>query len=545
MKSSTLQILGWVLLTFSISLSTQSQTRPVKQESASSISGKVTINGKGAPGIIVGLRADDRFNRPSDVSVNKTTTDDEGDYRITNVPPGTYKVMPAALSFVISGDPRGRSLIIAAGETVEGIDFTLSRGGAITGRVTDSEGRPLIEEQITLFSVAGSQRDYMASSLTNHTDDRGVYRIFGIPQGKYRVAIGQRDDGSLPGGPRESRYKQTFHPAVTDASKAAIIEVSEGSEATNVDITVGRTLATFTASGRVVDGETGQPLPNIKYGLQMFGREQNAGSFTSDIFTSDSNGEFKVENLTPGKYAVVIAPQANSEMRADPLPFELIDQDVPGLLIKTSRGASVSGVVLLEGANDQAVVARLRQSRIHLFVTKEGQSNSWARPLTISPDGSFRVGGLEGGIAYFSFSSIDGGPPRGFMLIRVERDGLAQTGGLEIKEGEQLTGVKLVVAYGSGTIRGVVTVANGELPPAAQVRVWITNLGSRTVDSRGRFVVEGLPAGTYEVNALIYLPESPNPPLRAKQQVNVVDGAVTEVTITVRPNSTPGAAPLP
>jgi protocatechuate 3,4-dioxygenase beta subunit len=543
MNPLALRTFSSVLLSLCTFVFAQPQTKPVKKEPVGSISGKVTINGKGAPGIVVGTRLDDRFNRYTSfygqTAVNKTTTDEEGNYQITNLPPGTYQVMPADLSFVVSGDPEGRSLIIAAGETVEGIDFTLIRGGVITGRVTDSDGRPVIAEEINLLTVDAKRARPSTVPQMNQTDDRGVYRIFGIPQGKYKVAVGQSNDGSRIGGPRTSPYAQTFHPAETDASKATIVEVSAGSEATNVDIIVGRTVATFTASGRVVDGETGRPLANMKLAMEMFDRENGArSSFSSDTLASDNQGEFKVEHLTPGNYAVVIVPQENSEMRADPVSFDLIDQDVAGLLLKTSRGASVTGVVLLEGTNDKAVVARFRQLRIHVFVRKEGPGNSWARPLTIGPDGSFRVGGLESGNGYFSLSSIDGPPPRGFMVKRVERDGLAQLGGLEIKDGEQLTDVKLVVAYGSGTIRGVVTMENGEIPTAAQFRVWVTNIGQGTVDSRGRFVVEGLPSGSYEVNAVVYIPGSRNPPPRAKQQVNVVDGTTTEITITLRLNPT-------
>lgn len=548
MKSAALQILGWVLLTFCIPLSTQSQTKPVKKESASSISGKVTINGKGAPGIIVGLRAADPFGRQT--SVNKATTDQEGNYRITNVPPGTYEVMPAALAFVISGDPERKRLIVAAGETVEGIDFTLNRGGVITGRATDSEGRPLIEEQIFLSPAEGNHNPqaYIIAKNMNQTDDRGVYRIFGIPPGRYRVALGQSDEGFLPRGPRRSQYKQTFHPAETDPSKAVLIEVTEGSESSNVDITVGGTLATFFASGRIVDGETGKPLPNIRYGLQRIARGQS--SYVSSNLTSDNRGEFKLENLTPGKYAVFILPPTNSEMRADADSFDVIDQDVTGLLVKISKGASVSGVVVLEGTNDRSVLAGLSRVRLHAYVEKQSPGDSWVQPVPIGPDGRFRIGGLQGGMAHLSLNPADGGQLRGFMLIRVERDGIAQLRGVEIKEGEQITGVRLVVAYGNGTIRGLVKVENGELPSNARFSVWFTNLGddpaiqrtlpSPNVDSRGHFLVEGLPAGTYDMNATVYLPGSRSRPPQTRQQVHVADGNVTEVTITVNLNPNPG-----
>ena len=550
MKSSALQSIFWILLIFCNAVHTQPQTK-IRKEPTSSVSGRVTINGKGAPGIIVGLRAAGPFNRQAPVS--KATTDQEGNYRITNLPPGTYQVIPHAPTLVSSGDWGGKKLIVAAGETVESIDFTLNRGGVITGRATDSEGRPLIEEPIILLPVEEKKQNaqsYMRQQRT-FTDDRGIYRIFGIPQGKYRIALGQIEDIS---GPRGSNYPPTFHPAVTDAAKATVIEVSEGSEATNVDITVGRLLSTFTASGRIVDSKTGQSLANIKYGLQAFGRDQ--GSFIRTDFIADSKGEFKVESLTPGKYAVFVVPQPNNGMRADPVRFDLLDQDVTGLLLKTSQGAGVSGVVLLENTNDRSALARLTHLHVYAHVAKEGPGESWVEPAPISSqDGSFRISGLQSGMAHFSLSSRDELQNRGFMLVRVERDGIDQPGGVELKEGEQVTGVRLVVTYGTGTIRGVIKVVNGELPATARLGVWLTNradgpptiprnLPSPSVDTRGRFIVEGLPAGIYELNVAVHIPESRSMHSVVRQQVNVADGEVTEVTINVELSPNP-VAPLP
>lgn len=551
MKSSALQTIVWVLLIFSTHLQTQSQTPPAKKVLPSSISGKVTIKGKGAPGIFVVLRSPDY--RGQQASRYKGTTDQEGNYQITNVPPGTYQVMPAAPAFVISGSlgpdgQGGKSLIIAEGETVKDIDFALTRGAVITGRVTDSEGRPLIEEQISLFPAdQNNQRRAGPLGITQRliqTDDRGIYRIFGVPPGIYKVAVGHSEDRPFGGGPRRSQFKQTFHPDAIDASKATVIDLTEGSEARDVDITVilGRRLDAFAVSGRIVDGETGQPLPNVMVGLQVITNEHS--SMSSSGWISNNRGEFRLENLSPGKYSIFIQPQANSEMRADTIPFEIIDQDVTGLLIKTAHGASVSGVIVLEGTDDKFALARLNQLRLSSYVQNEGPGNNYGRSTIINQDGSFRVSGLQAGIANFSLFSMGGSQINRFTIARIERDGVTQLRGLEIKDGEQITNVRLVVNYGNGTIRGIVKAENGELPQYPRVFVWLTRPGddptnpqgrfgpSQQVDARGRFLVEGLAAGTYEVNVNVFVPGSRNR-VSAKQQVNVADGVVTEVTLTV------------
>ena len=555
MKSPARQAIVWFLLILCTPLYTKSQTSLAKKRPASNIGGKVTIKGKGVSGIVVGLRATDSAGQQT--SRYKSATDQDGNYRITNVPPGTYQVMPAAPGFVISGpgDPGVKSLIITEGETVEGIDFALTRGGVIAGRVTDSEGRPLIEEQINLLPAEANNQGgpvYMVAPRTMQTDDRGIYRIFGVPAGNYRVAVGESEEGVFAGGgSRRSQYKQTFYPAVTDPSMAGVIEVMEGSEMANVDITVGRRLDTFAVSGRIVDGESGQPLPNVRFGLQRIARERRSFSNSG---SSNSQGEFKLENLAPGKYAVFIVPQPNNEIRADTVPFDLIDQDITGLLVKTSLGASVSGVIVLEGTDDKIALAKLNQLKLQIYVRNEGAASTFGQPATINQDGSFRVGGLQAGIANFSLSTIDRGQLTGFTIMRVERDGVAQLRGVEVKDREQVTGVRVVVNYGNGGIRGLVKFENGELPPNARFSVWFTSPGddptklqrtftpSPQVDSRGHFLVEGLAAGTYEVNCSVYIPGSRSRPPSTKQQVNVADGVVTEVTITLdlEPYPVPG-----
>ena len=111
----------------------------------------------------------------------------------------------------------------------------------ITGKITDADGKPLIEEYVTVLPIETS---YMTVRYEGslRTDDRGIYRAFGLRRGKYKVFVGH--DDSLPGGTRPS-YRQTFYPSVTDIAKATVIDVTEGSETTNVDIVTGRPVTTL------------------------------------------------------------------------------------------------------------------------------------------------------------------------------------------------------------------------------------------------------------------------------------------------------------
>jgi hypothetical protein len=53
------------------------------------------------------------------------------------------------------------------------------------------------------------------------------------------------------------------------------------------------------------------------------------------------------------------------------------------------------------------------------------------------------------------------------------------------------------------------------------------------VDARGRFLIEGLATGSYEVTVTAYVPEWRQAPRRIKQLVAVTDGAATDVMLTV------------
>ncbi|HAF24084.1 MAG TPA: hypothetical protein DCK93_14455 [Blastocatellia bacterium] len=534
-----------------------SQTKPPGKPPGASISGRVTVNGKGKGGIAVGLRTSDYSFSQS--AVYKTTTDPGGNYRITDAPPGNYQVAPMAPSFVVSDPdssvPRGgKSLVLAEGENVEGINFSLVRGGVITGKVTSADGRPVVEERITAMFAdpLNPGRPSITPGSSTQTDDRGIYRLYGLAPGRYKIYVGQSDEGSYVIVNRgRPAYERVFYPGVTNSNEAKIIELEEGGEATNIDITVGESIPGFAASGLIVDGETDRPLTDIRFGLQSIVSERNS-PMIGIVSVSNSRGEFRFENITPGKYAILIYPQPNSDGRSDPVPFEVVDQDVTGLVVRTSKGASVSGIVVLEGTSNKTAIAKLSQFRLQAFVRSEGNNGS-GQFSTIGPDGSFRLGGLQAGLANFSLGAIDRSQLTGFSISRVERDDVVQARGLEIRAAEQISGVKIVVSYGNSVVRGVVKFENGPPPPNARVTArlvkpgdsWPSNLRPEEVDARGHFVLEGIAAGSYELQVSAFIPGSRTKQPSVSQPITVIEGGVTEVEVVIDLKPAPGPSPNP
>lgn len=531
-----------------IPLTVRSQTQADRKERTGSVSGQVTVNGKAAPGIVVSLRQNE--SRTPSEPTYRGTTDGEGNYQISGVPAGNYRVAPLAPVFVLNDAnvsiSSGKLLLIAAGEVIEGIDFALVRGSVITGRVTDSEDRPLIEQRVDVIPMepGGSNWFGYLRRMDFQTDDRGIYRIFGLPRGRYKVAVGESENSHYSGYRRGVRYKQTFHPNVNDPDKAAIIELGEGTEATNVDISVPQTLQLYSAKGRIVNGGTGEPLANIQVGLtRIFKEGSSSGSGGNK---SDAQGEFLIENLHPGKYSVTIHTPPESDLHADAVGFEIVDQDVAGLLIRTRKskeGVSLAGIVVLEGSQ-KADTANFNEFYLSISAHSEA-ANDWRMSTTLGHDGGFSFESLSfPSQIYFSLdeSPYDANPRninRRYAVSRVERDGVIQPNIIQLQNGDHIKGLRIViVAQPAGVIRGEVQVVNGPLPAGARLIIRLRRSGEpysirqTETDSRNHFLIAGLAAGSYELSANAYVPGSQQRWPTVKQLVHVEEEAVNDVTIS-------------
>ena len=533
-SSSARWAIACILVAFSAASYARSQNA-VKVATAS-ISGNVTVKSKSVPGIVVIAIASDPYGNLKQGRY-RATTDQLGNYRISKIPAGSYEVRALTKSLVAETQQPRKFFMIAEGENVEDINFALVRGGVITGKLTDADGEPLIERYLTLEFAQTA--DTFTHSKSVKTDDRGIYRFFGVPPGKYRVSAGESDN-RLPGG-SQPVYKRTFYPSVTDSAKASVIEVTEGSEANNVDITLPRPVATFRVSGRIVDARTGKPLSNMKYGVQQTRGNETQGSQGG---ISNAAGEFNLDNAQPGTYTFYIVPDSE-DVQPESLVFQVDDRDVTDLLIQARKGGSVSGVVVFEDSEKKGVPS---EDKLEIFASVQNAKHQFngRPPAYVASDGSFRVMGLQSGRVHFTvFGFTKGRDSRSLQIVRIERNGTVQPSEIDLKEGEDIAGVKITIKEDSGAIRGVIKFENGELPPS-QLSLWITRLDGNTTnpetrdsyrqwDSRNRFLFQPVAPGTYEVTVVGNLP---NGKVTAKQQVTVTANVTSEVTLTLtlKPN---------
>jgi uncharacterized GH25 family protein len=188
MVSSARQAVACILLIFCVTACAQAQ-----KEQTASVSGKVTLKDKAVAGVVVVM-----IEPNSGRARHRGTTDDEGNYRINNIPPGNYQVFPLTRALVTENAQSKRLLVTSAGEVIRDVDFAMMRGGVITGRVTNADGQPLIETGVNVRLVNSQLEDREYNPTSLQTDDRGIYRAFGLRPGKYTVSIGH-PMGGFPG----------------------------------------------------------------------------------------------------------------------------------------------------------------------------------------------------------------------------------------------------------------------------------------------------------------------------------------------------------
>lgn len=551
-------ILATVVVAHSLSR-VYAQTPDTKPKATSSITGRVMIGEKPAPGVLVAVNL---INTQGVVA--QVTSDAEGKYRISGLSAGQMNVSAVAPTYVLAANPmygQGRVVNLSADETVEGIDFKLTRGGVITGRITDADGKPLIEERITLTPVDDKGEPVRglaarpANFLMNNTDDRGIYRIYGLAPAHYKVSVG--DDagrGTLRGG----FYPKTYYGNTAEAAKASIVDLNEGAEAKNIDITVGGRSRTFTVTGRIIDADTNQPLPGVDYSFGALQTNQNQtylnGTYSPNTPTN-SKGEFRLEGVAPGRYAIMASSNSmfnqtsnqSPKVFSDPLPFEVTDGDIADLEVKAQRGLSISGVIVTDGITDKKVLAMLSRLVVDGFGEPTQNSIQGLMNGTTSPiaaDGTFQLDGLHPGKIQINVGGFTGAESKGITISRIVHERAEQNRRIDLAPGQSVSGVRIYLSYGTGVVRGQVKVEGGALPADAMMFVSVQRQGepngvsSAQVDARGRFVAQGIPTGTYEVvlQIMSFGPATSLPRGFArtqKQTVNVADDSESEVLFTL------------
>src|SRR5262245_28584368 len=268
------------------------------------ITGRVmTEDGVGMSNVTVSLNPVATDRRPTmGGSQNRTSTDEDGNFKFTGLAPRVYSV--AAFStkgyvqrpVPISERQDGGYHRVGANVTI-----TMIKGGAITGRVTNAIGEPLISVQVNPMMTRDAEGNPVrgGGGRSRFTDDRGVYRIYGLQPGTYVVFTRSSFSGPYP-----TPYdldSPTFHPS-SARETATEVTVTSGGEVSGVDIRY-RGDTGHVISGTVTGGGGSSSLYAVAVSLSNAAGGAFSGA-TSTVRRDDGTTGFAIHGVPDGAYEI-------------------------------------------------------------------------------------------------------------------------------------------------------------------------------------------------------------------------------------------------
>ena len=235
------------------------------------------------------------------------TTDDDGRFVFSGLPPGSYSIQATKTSYEaqrLQETRRGRRirfLEVAQGATLENVTITMHHASAITGRVVDRFGEPVQGARISLrtFPTAGRAPQRVNGAWGGQTNDIGEFRLAPVPAGRY-LLIAQGD--VQPFGfhrPRPQEPGFVAYPQAPAIDQAQPLIVERGEDVQSIELQLFPTRISKVSG--VILGLDGAPAQNAMLSVGFF----NPGDSHSygGAGTEARNGRFEL-TLAPGTYAL-------------------------------------------------------------------------------------------------------------------------------------------------------------------------------------------------------------------------------------------------
>ncbi|MBC8029247.1 MAG: carboxypeptidase regulatory-like domain-containing protein [Pyrinomonadaceae bacterium] len=286
-------------------------------------------------------------------SIKIKPVDAEGAFVLEELPAGLYIVMATVPGYIdetmTTGDPAQlpRHLIGAR------LKITMIKGGVITGAVTDSKGQPVVGVPVQASPPGGAAAlSSFMGGTSSETDDRGVYRIFGLPPGQYTVAAG---GGSAFGQFSTTGFEldvPTYYPSAT-RDTAVPVAVRSGDEATGIDIKYRGT------EGHTINGVVTGTVETGAAGGAVFVILSNAGSssiLSMALATAlEQRRVFSFSGVADGEYDLFAgfqgAPTDNSLVATKRVTVR--NGDLTGVELKLAQLGSIAGTLTLDPIKDE------------------------------------------------------------------------------------------------------------------------------------------------------------------------------------------------
>jgi hypothetical protein len=453
-------------------------------------------------------------------------TDADGYFEIRGARAGSYFAfadVPGALSpigFVNFSELRGRAnpdftearkffdSVEVDGNQDARMTVHVRRGGALSGRVTYADGDPAVNVTVNVMRRGPGGR--LEKFLTGinimaiaglRTDDRGVFRVSGLPPGEYILGVSEdveHGDAVNEGGGRDpsmgvlesfagQQFLMTFYPSSTSEKEAAVIKAEAGVERTDLDITIPER-ALHSVGGvargkndkRPVAGATVLIVRRDDAAGGYEGTGAAAGGYASSTTTTDAQGRWEFREIPEGAYTVYVKPPEEYEETATAAAVnmnsnlsydgnanvvyapprrkkgytparrevQVIDGDVSEVAVELSDGGRVSGTIAYEGEKTGWY------GYVNLRRVPDGTEAAGAEVSfdTYVSGGLFEIAGLPAGRYSVEFTSLaEGGRLYAKSVTWNGRDFTREP--LELREGETADGVRILVSNGGAKLR--------------------------------------------------------------------------------------------
>lgn len=376
-----------------------------------------------------------------------TITDDRGRFTFARLPAGRYTIVVTrdawvATAYGARAPARTGTAIPLADAQHADVVVRMLRGAVITGTLLDESGQPSVNTTVHAMRrmMQNGERRLVTFGTASSTDDRGVYRIYGLPPGDYVVGAAGRAGAaatagaelrlttdldvhhattaspSTPAPPdRGVAFASTYFPGTPISTQASLVTLRAGEERDGVDFAL-QMVPTTRIEGTVSLPE-GSAASTAQVTLVASGQTAFPGVAFDGLRTTraGSDGSFSISGVTPGQYTLLARALAAQILWAS--ADVLVDGErISGLSLSLQPGLTLAGRVDFDGARlsrpiDPAAV------RVTLQPVQPQGSVGMA-PNAVSPDanGRFTITGVAPG-QYRLTASLPGlGRPGGWML---------------------------------------------------------------------------------------------------------------------------------
>jgi hypothetical protein len=490
---------------------------PPARKGTSRIRGRVLLADTGQPA----RRATIRVSGGDLREPRSTVTDAEGRYEIGDLPSGRYSLSASKSTYVTInyGQTRpmepGRPLEIGDNQIVEKVDFSLPRGGVITGRVVDEYGEPVANAMVQPMQnrfLNGQQRP-MVSGSPFTTSDTGEYRLWGLSPGQYFVSVNSRSMGgfTMDNSDDRSGYAPTYYPSTANVAEAQSVTLSVGQTASGVDIVLVLT-RTSRVSGTAIDSK-GQP---VRMGMVMAMQRSSSGMMSPQGGQIRPDGTFAISGLPPGEYTL----RGNfPPARPGDTPETLVANvtvagvDISGIVLTPTPPIKITGRITFDPASDW-----LQPSMVRVMVSPKEPGGMFIGPVAmpiVHDDFTFEAPATPGTMMIRAMPAQLGPGPLAWSVKSIRVDDVEVIdSGVELVAGRDMSGVEIVVTSRVQVVSGLVTNDRGQIAQDATVLFFAQNPELRTTgrfggqsrpDQNGRYTVRNLPAGDYFAVATDYV----------------------------------------